>query len=395
VKRDKEVAGRSPTVTRFVAWFVVAGLVAVLIAGAAVTLLGREAGEREAIVDLRAKTLSLGQLRIQPAVTNALLDGNIDAVARVGTAVRHYALGDSVARIKIWNKAGTIVYSDEARLIGTNQPPSPAEIATLASGGARSKVSDPSEPQNRFERSEGKLLEVETRLLAPNRQPLRLEVYYRYDAVETAGTHVWNRFAPFALGALGALAVVQIVIGSLLARRLRRRAAATAAPAAEPPVAQPEPVDSLAVYATPAIFAAPVVAVETEPEIVVDAPVREPDPGTELVNALSRLLARSNGGGIPNTLDTQNVHDTIPPAIAALLYRAAEVALRNHDASTPVTVRVSDREHVATLDVIESGGSGPVDLHALTDLVANAGGRLLVDTVDNGGTRVHVEVPLQ
>ena len=34
-------------------------------------------------------------------------------------------------------------------------------------------------------------------------------------------------------------------------------------------------------------------------------------------------------------------------------------------------------------------------LRALTDLVADAGGRLLVEAADNGGTRVHVEVPLQ
>jgi hypothetical protein len=421
VRRDKEIAGGSPTVARFVAWFIVAGIVAVVIAGVAVTLLGRRAGEREAIVDLRANTLNLAQLRIQPAVSNSLLEGNITAVTKVGAAVRHYVLDDSVARVKIWNKDGTIVYSDEARLIGTNQAPSTDEIATLGSGGVRSKISDPSEPENRFERSEGKLLEVEARILAPNRQPLRLEVYYRYDAVQTAGTHVWNRFAPFALGALGALAVVQIVIGSLLARRLRRRALTrpnesavepvgaepehvapdvfpAPAPATEPEAetevaAEPEVVDTPEIVGTPEVVGEPEPA--APPAVVVEAPVREPDPGTELINALSRLLARSNGGGIPNTLDTHNVHDTIPPAIAELLFRATEEALRNRDHSTPVTVRVSDRDHVATLDVIEAGANGHVDLGALTNLVADAGGRLLVDSAENGGTRVHVEVPLQ
>lgn len=403
MKRDKEVAGRSPTVTRFVAWFVVAGIVACLIAGATVTLLGREAGEREAIVDLRAKTLSLAQLRIQPAVSNALLEGNINAVTKVGIAVRHYVLDDSVVRVKIWNKAGTIVYSDDARLIGTTQSPDTADIATLGSGGVRSRISDPSEPENRFERAKGKLLEVEARILAPNRQPLRLELYYRYDALQSAGTHVWNRFAPVVLGALAALAVVQIVIGSLLAKRLRRRVASRPIETAvEPIVAEPAPAE-------PKVPAVPEVAAKSEPEpdhepepapepqpaIVVEAPIREPDPGTELVNALSRLLARSNRGGVPNTLDTHNVHGTIPPEIAELLFRATEEALRNRDQSTPVTVRVSDRDHVATLDVIETGGNGHVDLGALTNLVADAGGRLLVDSAENGGTRVHVEVPLQ
>jgi hypothetical protein len=57
-------------------------------------------------------------------------------------------------------------------------------------------------------------------------------------------------------------------------------------------------------------------------------------------------------------------------------------------------VRVSDRDNLATLDV-ENGGASHVDVRALTDLVADSGGRLLVDTAENGRTRVHVEVPLQ
>jgi signal transduction histidine kinase len=110
---------------------------------------------------------------------------------------------------------------------------------------------------------------------------------------------------------------------------------------------------------------------------------------------LSLLLARSNGGGAASTLDTERVHATIPPDISELLFRATQETLRNRDHTVPVTVRVSDRDNVASLDVIEHGGNGHVDLRALTDLVADAGGHLLVDAADNGGTRVHVEVPLQ
>ena len=103
------------------AFFALAGVVAVLIAGAAITVAGRKTGEREAIVDLRTKALSVAQLRIQPVVTNPLLVGNITAVSKVGAAVRHDVLDNSVARIKIWNRDGTIVYSDDARLIGAHR----------------------------------------------------------------------------------------------------------------------------------------------------------------------------------------------------------------------------------------------------------------------------------
>ncbi|MDQ1449323.1 MAG: two-component system, NarL family, sensor kinase [Actinomycetota bacterium] len=342
----------------FVGWFTVAGVVALLIATAATAVAGHQAGEREAIVDLRAKTLSVAQVRIQPVVTDSLLEGNITAVGEVSYAVRRHVIDDAVARVKIWNKYGTIVYSDESRLIGTHQPLRADQLAAISSARVRSKISDPSRPDNRFERAEGKLLEVDLRINAPNGQPLLLQVFYRYTAVSTAGTHVWNRFAPYALGALAALAVVLITTGCLLARRLGRR---------------PE---------------AP------QPESVADEPVDEPDPGTEFVRALSHLVAGSNGGGIPSTLDT-DVHNTIPPAIAELLFRATRETLRTHDDTTPVTVRVSDRDHVATLDVFENAGASHVDLRALIDLVADSGGRLVADAAADGATRVHVEVPLQ
>jgi two-component system NarL family sensor kinase len=368
-----------------VGWFTVAGILALVITGAATAVAGHQAGEREAIVDLRAQTLGLARLRIQPTVTDPLVEGNITAVGKVGAAVRHFVINDDVARVKIWNKNGTIVYSDDARLIGTHQPLDPDQIAAMRPDAVRSKIADSSAPENRFERSEGKLLQVDLRINTPKGQPLLLQVFYRYRTVTDAGTHVWNRFAPYALGALAALAFVLWLVGCLLARRLRPRRRKVAP---EPEVAETE--------AEPAEPPARSVAVEpvAEPEVVVvlAEPEHEPDPGTDFVDALSHLLAHSNGG-VASMLDTHNVHDTIPPAIATMLYRATKETLRNHDHTTPVTVRVSDRDNVATLDV-ENGGASSVDLRALTDLVADSGGHLLVDAAENGRTRVHVEVPL-
>ena len=372
----QNTAGRA-RVGGFVAFFALAGVVAVLIAGTAITVAGRKAGEREAIVDLRTKALSIALLRIQPVVTDALLAGNITAVHFVDSQVRQYVLDKSVARVKIWNRDGTIVYSDEARLIGANRALTADQVEAIRSTSARSKISDPSEPENRYERAEGKLLQVDLRITAPNGEPLLVEVYYRYGAVSDSGDQVWNRFAPFTLGALLALTLVLILVAWLLAWRMGRRLIRPTEPA-------------------------------PEPRSLGEEQVVEPDPETQLVDALSLLVARENGGGIATTLDTDDVHGSLPPAIAMLLYRATQDALRSlpaHKHTTPVKVRLSDRDHVATLDIVDDGGrkrrtavhngaNGHVGWRALTDLVADAAGRLLVEPADNGGTRVHVEVPL-
>jgi hypothetical protein len=297
-------------------------------------------------------------------------------VDEVGTAVRHYVLNDAVARVKIWNPLGTIVYSDEARLIGANRALTGDKLAALRSNRVLSKISDPSEPENRFERGLGKLLEMNVRVVTPKGAPLLLQLYYRDRAVTDAGDHVWNRFRPYVYGSLLALTLVLILVASLLARRLRRRSSEGASERAADEAEQPEVL---------------------------------PNPGTDFVNAIEELVARANRRGIVATLDTTDLSDPFPPAIAVLLYRATEEALRSlpaHEQAKPVTVRVSGHDHFATLDVVDhgdvergitapEGANGHAGVRALTDLVADAGGRLLVEAADNGGTRVHVEVPLQ
>jgi hypothetical protein len=375
VKRGKRDSAGRPKFAGFVALFALAGLVAVLIAGVAVTVAGRKAGEREAIVDLRAQALRVARVRVQPALTEALLEGNITAVNKMGSAVRNSVLNDSVARVKIWNPLGTIVYSDEARLIGANRALTGDKLEAIRSKRVLSKISDPSEPENRFERGEGKLLEVDLRIMTPKGAPLLLQLYYRDRAVSDAGDHVWNRFRPYVYGALLGLTLVLVVVGSLLARRLRRSPARASGRAGDEAV---------------------------QPEVL-------PNPGTDFVNAIEDLVARANDRGIVATLDTSDLVDPFPPAIAVLLFRATEEALRSlpaHEQAKPVTVRVSGHDHVATLDVVDhgdvergtnakQGSNGHAGVRALTDLVADAGGRLLVEAADNGGTRVHVEVPLQ
>ena len=69
-----------------------------------------------------------------------------------------------------------------------------------------------------------------------------------------------------------------------------------------------------------------------------------------------------------------------------------------------MSVRVSGRDHLATLDVVDygdgegdtiapGGENGHAGVRRLTDLVADAGGRLLVEAA-NVGNHVHIEVPL-
>ena len=76
-------------------------------------------------------------------------------------------LGPDVARVKIWAEDGTIVFSDDARLIGTRYPLGEEELEVLREGGIEAEVSDLSRPENRFEVGGGDLLEVYTPVTSP------------------------------------------------------------------------------------------------------------------------------------------------------------------------------------------------------------------------------------
>ena len=84
-------------------------------------------------------------------------------------------------------------------------------------------MSDLSAPENRYERSQKKLLEVYLPIRTPNGQRLLFEAYFRYGAVSAAGSRIWRSFAPISLGALIVLELVQIPLAWSLARRLRQR----------------------------------------------------------------------------------------------------------------------------------------------------------------------------
>ena len=217
-----DAAGRW-TVAQQVSQFMVAGLVAVVIVGFATAIASRRIGEREAIVDARTTALVRAQGVVEPAVTDGLLTRQPAAVAKIANVVESAVIDESLVRVKIWNRAGMVVYSDEPRLDGLTYQLGADEIAAIDQGRIEAEVSDLAKPENRFERSQKKLLEVYLPIRAPNGQRLLFEAYFRYGAVSAAGARIWRSFAPISLGALIVLELIQVPFAWSLARRLRQR----------------------------------------------------------------------------------------------------------------------------------------------------------------------------
>jgi two-component system, NarL family, sensor kinase len=202
--------------------FGVAGIVASLLLALAGVAVLRKTGTDEATKDAKRVTNLVAKGIVQPQVTDGLLRHDPAAIARVDRVVHEHVLRDPVVRIKMWAPDGTIVYSDEHRLIGRHFPEHAREVRdALDSSGVDAEVSNLSAPENRYERSQKKLLEVYLPMTTPSGKPLLFESYQRFSSVAASGRRTWLAFLPALLVALLVLELVQLPLARRMANRIR------------------------------------------------------------------------------------------------------------------------------------------------------------------------------
>ena len=89
-------------------------------------LLFRSFGQDEAIRDAKDQTRASAKWAVEPVLTEGVMHGDRAELRRLDGVVRERVLRESsVVRVKIWDRTGRIIYSDEARLIGARYRISP------------------------------------------------------------------------------------------------------------------------------------------------------------------------------------------------------------------------------------------------------------------------------
>jgi two-component system NarL family sensor kinase len=441
--RRHAVPGRRVRARRSVVFevgqFALAGAAALVLVGYATSVAARRVGEREAIADVRTTTVIRAQGVVTPVLDDALTAGDAEAIARLDAVVRSAVLDADLVRVKLWTADGTIVYSDEAQLIGSRYELGDDELAAMATGRIEAEVSDVSKPENRFERDFDKLLEVYLPVRTPGADVLLFEAYHRYELVSENGDRLWRSFAPISIGALVMLEVVQLPLALSLARRLRQRRreregllrrTLEASDVERRQIASDlhdgvvQDLAGVAFGLSAARRRAPDAAADArlmdESADIVRSSIRAlrslvvdiypPDfDQVTLESALTDLAGRVSEGGIDVTVDFSGLADPVPDAVARLLYRAAQEGVRNvlaHAGATTVRVAAATSGPTAVLEVTDDGrgvgdevlagrvGEGHLGLRALQGLVNDAGGAVDLTSAPGRGTTLRVEVPL-
>jgi two-component system NarL family sensor kinase len=416
--------------------FTVASLLAMIVVGLAMAAVSRHTGTSEAIRDAKELTAFAGVGVVQPNLTRGVVDGDPRALRRFDAVMRHRVLRDGIVRVKIWSRDGTVLYSDEPRLIGTRYPLGRDELSALR---VEADVSDLSAPENRFERSYDKLLEVYLPIRASGGRRLLFEAYQRYSSVSANGWRLWLGFAPALLGGLLLLQLVNLPLARSLARRLRegrREREALLEHALDASQTERRLIaadlhdgvvqDLLGVSYSLAASAA---HVNGSGDLDAGAALRQGATQTrETVSALRALLIdiyppslQSAGlatalGDLATTYGFRGLQTTIaiPPGLSLpasterLLFRCAQEALRNaskHAGAACARVRVTEADDRIRMEVSDDGGGfdvamvaaraerGHLGLRLIRDLVEDAGGRFDVSSEPSQGTTLRIEVP--
>lgn len=360
-------------------------------------------------------------------------EGDLDDrdLAVLQSEVERSLLGREIVRVKIWDISGTIVFSDEKRLIGNTYELTDDLIAAF-SGELIHDEPNLSSPQNQYERDLGELREYYVPVDSGSQGiEMVFEVYELADnLVETVAN---IRVAVWAALGLGAIALLlALTIAAIANARSERRQRAQSERLISQLLEIREDERTRIIGALHDDIGQPLyrimfglqasrTMVEQGSEVEVeldrlDALVRNVDatlrselttlrdePGIEidLELALAELVEVMESETNLNIDFVSDVDSILPLAHRATLYRAAREALTNvdrHAHADNVTVRLVEGRDSTMVEVIDDGAGtmGPAGLGLTTtrDRIEAIGGGVDITDAKGGGTRFIAWVPI-
>jgi signal transduction histidine kinase len=339
-------------------------------------------------------------------------------------------------RVKLWDAAGRIVYSDEPRLIGSRFPLDAGKRNVLETGATRAELSDLAGPENRFEQGHGDLYEVYLPVRASDGTPLLFETYQRRSEVASTGRRIWVPFAALLIASLVLLWLVQVPLAWRLGRRLQKtqeereallvRAVEASADERRRIAADLHdgPVQDLAGISYSLSAAAEREGSPATRDTLRDAAAATRDAmrrlrsllveihppnlrASGLEAALADLLAPFEARGVETELAIEP-GQRLTDDDERLVYRAAAEAVRNaqrHADASRVSVTLASNGDAVRLEVTDDGagfsteereqrrGEGHVGLSLLEELAARSGATVDVRSAPGAGTTFALDVP--
>ena len=427
------------TVRRALRWYLVWNMVAFVgvAIGALVLswLVVRSEAQRDAEVAARAIAHSI----VAPLADGDFHAGNPAALNRMAQVMENRSRDGSIAHIKVWGDAGSgsgkVLWSDLTPLIGQTFRLEDEEYAVFGTNHTVSDISNLDKVENRLERGDGQLVEVYTGTKDASGAPVLLEIYLSTAALPTEMRARVSEILPLPMLALIALSLATLPLAVSLAHRVdrgqlqQRRLLVNAIESSDLErrrVAQDlhdGVVQDLAgigysleseaqrlpggaalrqhLEHVGEILRRDVAALRT-----LMADIYPPDLGSKgLAQALRDLASQQN---LPPGLVRVEIDGPLGqhPVTDRLTYRAIREAMGNavrHAEATSVVIRVAQTDVLMSFEVVDdgvgfdpeaAGPTGHLGMRLISEMVVDAGGSLVIESVSGEGTRVHGDLPL-
>ncbi len=419
---------------RAVRTFMLTSVVTLVLLMAAVVVFADRAAKAEAVRDAEATATSLTRNLVVPNLDVGVMSGDAAALARIDTAMRNRMADGSLQRVKIWSPDGTVLYSDDARLIGQVFSLSDEDAKLLGTWQSEAGVSDLSSSENLFERSNERLVEVYAGFVSSWGQPMLFEAYLSADRLDRQASSLFRTMTLVTIGTLLLFGALVLPMAVRLARRIDEgqrdrelllQRAVTASDLERRRIAQDlhdgvvqdlaglgYAMSAMSIRTTDpdssAMFshAAAIVGDDVNALRILLTDILPPNLGESgLRLAAEDLLVplRQSGveavNAVPADLD-------IGEEAARAAYRVLRESLRNvakHSSASRVEVHAELADGRVWLEVVDDGvglpdgslarADGHIGLQVLADTVADLGGSLNVAPGVSGGTVVTAYLP--
>ena len=425
------------SVRRSIIALIATTLVAFTLVAAGAAVAARHIARKDALAEALRSARVLSDTVFAPLL-DSLAAGDSSALARLDDAFRVRSRDGSLVRVKVWQRDGTVLYSDDHSVIGKRFELDADVAESIDEQRATADLSNLQDPENVSEQAlYDRLVEVYIPLNLDDGSRLAFEMYSSDARVIAAEKDLRGQLVLFGLLALLILLVLQLPVSVWLVRRVGRAQSersrlldsALAASVRERRAIARDLHDGVvqdlaaATYASEALARTLPAQVDDRSRKLVDTvrgvltksvgslrtlmvDIYPPDLNTHGLRAAVDELAEKLRPGI--AVDVEIELEAEPtPEVAAMLYRCAREALANvaeHANAHHVDVRLVDDGGAVRLRVHDDGvglpaegidrrAEGHLGLHLLRDAAIELGGEMQVYTEPGGGTTVVLELP--
>ena len=209
---------------RFALLSIAAGLVLML----GTIVVAQQVAEHRAVETARAQGGGIAHRLAAPLVDSAVRTGDPAATERLSTVMANRIRDGSVRHIKMWDQSGSVIWSNDADLVGRRFELADEVTALFGTQDSVAALSDLSAEENVGERADEQLLEVYIGAHDREGVPLVVEAYLETDQMERDARHIVWTFVPLVVGALVLFLIIVLPLAVSLCRRVERARAGQA-----------------------------------------------------------------------------------------------------------------------------------------------------------------------